>query len=272
MHQWPQQVYMPGEGQLATGFTCFLFGGPGTWKTTWAANAPAPLFLTCSIDGGDDAIISASTLPEPFGPPQRAPVWPIKSVEDMRTAVNWVAVNYERFGIRTVVVDSITFYADLWIAEKLQQLEKSGRRPVQMSPKEWGEMSTHLLKTIAQALHNTKLNVIWIALQKPKVTRDSDGNSRTIGIDPFIQGETSLKLPAMCKMIIHADQETYIDNANPGQYSVKPIYRTAPTHLTPNLRHKYAHAFPQGCLWDPQYGNWPTFRALMQSVGSLVYQ
>ena len=53
------------EGSVVKqGLTVFLFGSPGTMKTTWAALAPKPIFLSVGAEGGDDSL---GMLPRLYG-------------------------------------------------------------------------------------------------------------------------------------------------------------------------------------------------------------
>jgi hypothetical protein len=72
-------MYIPGVTQSKIGVTVFLFGGVGTWKTTWAGTWPSPLFFSVGAEGGDDALAMLPYVAN-INPP---PVYQIKSVKQI---------------------------------------------------------------------------------------------------------------------------------------------------------------------------------------------
>jgi hypothetical protein len=182
------------------------------------------------------------------------------------------------------VVDSVTYYVDMWIAELMalrykdpkirQQMEIKGGHAASMTMRDWGLLAMHI-RDLAMKLHNTKMNIIWIALEKEVKESDNQGGSaRLVAVEPYIKGETALKLPGMCKMVIHAHKDLKPDPNVMGRMYVQPVYYTSPNYLTKLVRHKYGNAFPEGKLVDPdpQFGDFPTFRALQSRIGNFIYQ
>jgi hypothetical protein len=150
----------------------------------------------------------------------------------------------------------------------MKKKKDAGKDP-QMVIRDWGLLENHIMKEMAQQLHNTELNVIWIALQKEKTNDDQAIEA----VMPFIQGKaTSIKLPGMCKMIIHADKQMEADMAVPGRMLSKPIFWTSPSRLCKDVRHKYGNAFPEGCLMDERGGTYPTFWGVHSRIGNFIYQ
>lgn len=266
-------LYIPGQGQIKHGVTVFLFGPIGTIKTTWAGTWPSPVFLSAGQEGGDDSL---SMLPQITGC-ATPPVYMIDNCKKMLDKVEFICNHYERFGWKTVVFDSITFYADLWIRELTevriaQGKKKKGEEDYGMQMRDWGFLEAHLCKDLAQRLHKTKLNVIWIALQKEKGSVNPDGTRIVESVEPMVPGSSAIKLPAMCKMVIHADKKLTADPNNPGRMISTPVYYTAPSHIVKLPRHKYGNSFAEGCLVDSQYGTWPTFRAVDERIGQFIYK
>lgn len=278
-------LHVAGEA-MTQGVTVFLFGGVGTWKTTWAGLWPKPIFLSVGQEGGDDAL---TQLPALYGvkPPR---VYAIKSPKQMLDKVNQIAVRYPEMGVDTVVVDSLTYYVDMWIAElneiryndpKIKaMIDKKGGDAAAMTMRDWGLLAMHITKDIAMKLHRTPLNVIWIALEKEiKEQNEQMGSSRVIAVEPYVRGETAVKLPGMCKMIIHANREMIPDPQNPGRMMTRPVYYTSPNHLTKIVRHKYGNCFPEGKLVnlqadgsiDPKLGDLPTFNSIWSRIGKFVH-
>lgn len=265
LQQYDPDIHIPGVTQSKLGVTVMLFGQLGTWKTTWAAGWPSPIFFSIGAEGGDDAL---AVLPQ-FGiqPPAN---YQITSQEMFNNKLQLVINNYQNWGIKTIVFDSITFYVDMWIQELILKKNDMGKAP-EMVMRDWGVLETHIIKEIAQRVHRTNLNVIWIAIEKQDVSRDMAGNSTIDRVYPWLQGASGIKLPAMCKMVIHADKEM-VPDPQTGMMSVKPIYRTSPSLKCKIVRHKYGNAFPEGYLMDPEYGSWPTFRAIDSRIGQFIYR
>ena len=261
---WDKDLHIPGETPSEQGMTVFLFGPLGTIKTTWAASWPKPVILSVGHEGGDDSI---AQLPELLGI-EKPPVYQISSVKKMRDKVDYIARMHQQYGWKTVVVDSVSFYSDLWIGEIVEGYRKSGKDP-QMQMRDWGFLEAHICKEIAQRLHGTPLNVIWIALQKEKYSAaDRTGEKSVEAVVPMMQGASAVKLPAMCKMVIYASKERTIVN---GVSTLSPVFNTSPTRLTGDLvRHKYGKTFPEGHLVDPRGGTWPSFEAIDSRIGQFI--
>lgn len=267
-------LYIPGAQTNQNGMTVFVYGIAGTWKTSWAGSWPSPVFLSSGTEGGDDAL---AMLPSLTGKPT-PPVYRIDSSAMLSNKVEFISRNYERFGWKTVVLDSLTFMSDTWIAEIVGariRAAMAANKPdanTQMQQRDWGFLENFFVKDIAQTLHRTKLNVIWIALERELTETKPNGEMTVVGRRPYVQGGMRTKIPAMCKLIIHAEKTFTSDPQNPSRRLVKPIYWTSPSWMTPDIRHKYGGAFPEGKLVDPQYGDWPTFDAVNSRLGQFIYQ
>ena len=262
---WDPDLHIPGKSVITRGVSVFLFGGIGTIKTTWAGSWPSPIFLSVGYEGGDDSL---AMLPQVLGI-ETPPVYHIDSTKKMRDKVNYICLNHKKYGWKTVVIDSVTFYTDVYIREVIEVYQRKNLAP-QMQKRDWAFLEAHICKELAQRLHGTNLNVIWIALSKDKWSSASPQGERHLeGVVPMMQGAAATKLPAMCKMVIYADKE--LVPAPTGMIS-RPVFYTAPTLLTKDVRHKYGNAFPEGQLVDPQHGTWPTFRALDERIGQFVYK
>ena len=261
----PDLVY-PGQTMIQNGLTVFLYGGIGTIKTTFAGTAPSPVFLSAGIEGGDDSLAALVSI-WGINPP---PVYQIVSPLMMRQKAQFIIRNYERYGWKTVVIDSVTSYMDMWIREKVMAYQKDGKDP-QMQMRDWGFLEVHMMKELAQSLHATKLNVIWICLTKEKYSApDRSGERHLEGVEPLIQGATKIKLPSLCKMVIFADKKL-MPIAGGGVQST-PVFHTAPTLHAKDPRHKYGNTFPEGKLVTQQYGEWPVWQALEERIGHYIYK
>jgi hypothetical protein len=268
---------------MRQGVTAFIFGSPGTWKTTFAGQWPKPVFLSVGVEGGDDAL---AMLPSLFGIPV-PPVYNITSTDMMKKKVDYLAANYKALDVNTVVFDSITYYVDLWIAQLMalryddpkirKKIQDAGGEATNMTMRDWGLLGMHI-RDLAVTLHNTGLNVLWLSLEKEvKESGTQDGSARIIGVEPYVRGESQIKLPGMCKMIIHAAKELKPDPNAMGRMMVMPTYFTSPNYLSKLIRHKDGNAFPEGKLIDPNYAaagykDVPTFSAVYSRIGNFIYR
>lgn len=265
---WDPDLYVPGKSARKQGMTIFLYGLLGTIKTTWAGTWPSPVVLSAGQEGGDDSL---ELLPELWGV-NAPPVYHIHSTAQMRSKVNYIVQSYMQYGWKTVIIDSVSFYMDTYMREVIMQYQRAGKDP-QMQQRDWGFMESHIIKELAQALHATQLNVIWISLAREKLSKkDRQGDSYVESIVPMISGATGIKLPSMCKMVIFADKQLVM-SPDGTKMIPQPIYRTSPTEMTKDLvRHKYGNTFSEGHLVDPEYGTWPTFRAIDSKIGQFIYR
>lgn len=263
---------------MKQGLTVFLYGGVGTRKTTWAGLGPKPLFLSIGPEGGDDSL---AMLPHLYGV-QQPPVYHITSSSMMKEKVALICRDYVKMDINTVVIDSITYYFDLWIAKTSAEREKNSTVKAKMDKKgedaatltmrDWGVLSMHI-RDLAMALHKTPLNVVWIALEKEIRNHDENtGTSTVVAVEPYIKGEQTIKLPGLCKMIIYAKNEFHPDPTRPGGVFAHPVFYTSPTRLTSIVRHKYGQMFPEGYLCDEQRQSVPTWDLLYKRVGNFIYR
>ena len=268
LRRFAPDIKYPGITQSNHGLSVFLFGEIGTWKTTWCAGAPGVLFFSVGAEGGDDALANMPKLGL-----EVPPVFQISSVEMMIKKLNWVLMHHAQLGICTVVIDSLTFYVDMWINDLFTQKMKD--KPLvtpEMAQRDWGRLENHICKQLAQTLHNSKLNIIWTALVKPEMSEpDAKGERYVKQYLPMMQGAAARKLPGLCKVIIFAEKEVKFDPAT-GTMGSTPIYHTTPPNSkVPIVRHKYMDSIPGGRIADPNCGNLPTFNFLHQCLPQHVY-
>jgi hypothetical protein len=191
---------------------------------------------------------------------------------DMKEMVTYVCQNYEQFGWRTVVIDSLTYYTDIWIQDLMTKrwgdIGQRGKKEFEarMTTADWGMLEYHIMKELVPRLHGTKLNVIWTALTKEK--RDGE-HIYEIGLD--VSGASGRKLPGVCKLVLYAEHEHLID-ANQQPYVVPKYWPRPPNVKVKNVRHRYGRCFPHGCLVDPHMqAAYPTFEAVRSEIGRFIY-
>lgn len=271
----------------------FLMGDLGTWKTTWCAQWPSPLFISIQSEGGDDALVKYPEVaikllsdskekgllePPPVFNVARPPSKEIRSPIELQNFVDEIVKNYKNWGIATVIIDSITYFVKAWIAA-----HTSGRRKTQkakleagtvelMRISDWGMLES-VLNDIRIKLFNTDLNVIFTSIDKEIYETDPTNMMKRdlVGIEPMIPGAAKKVLAGATKVLIWAEKQLVMHPHNPTAKQMQPIYRTDPTALVKTLRHKYFNVFEKGYLEDPVLGTIPTFRSFWQELGQFIY-
>ena len=99
--------------------------------------------------------------------------------------------------VKTLVISSISFYADLILNAILMRLQKTDMR------KAYGELGIHLRNVRIKA-HGLGINVVWEALAlQPE---EEDGKLLAMG-RPMIPGQQGDKFSAGCDFILHTRAE-----------------------------------------------------------------
>jgi len=220
-----------------------LYGETRAGKTFASASAPRPLFLSAGLEGGDKTLRSFSGVK----------VCPIFSSAEMLEAIDRIAK--EPSSCDTVVVDSITFYADMYIAELVQK----NRGPMRLQ--DWGLLENHIGKMLLPRLHKLPQHVIWIALEQ---TEKDESNGAVGRVGPMIQGKLARKLPAVTDMI--ARQARMPLKCQDGVVREMPVWQVAP-QMTPQgpilAGGRFGNVFPEGWIM-------PTWAALIERIGSYI--
>ena len=271
-----QGLKIPSMETAEEGFSMFLFGDLGTRKTTFAATAPKPIVLSCGAEGGSDCLLF---LPQIFGIPVPHIV-EIRSSGDMWAVVQWIIQYAKRAGFCSVVIDSLSYFIDLWISDLMMLRKKvlvdTGKAKAEdvltMTDRDWGALETHIFRELAIPLHRTGLNIIWTAIEKQKIHRDRASGTETVqGVMPWAQGSAAKKLPGLCKMIVHATKVLSPDTKTQGRWQSAPTFWTAPTPICTLPRHRYGLSFPEGCLPNYQGYDMPTMMSIYNRVPWAIY-
>lgn len=223
----PVQVFKPATAH-GTPLRAFVYGALGRWKTSFAGSFPRPLFLSAGQEGGDRTL---QVFPD-------VDAIRIATRKDMEEAVRLLQTQHRQRGWRTVVIDAVTFYMDIVIAE-LTGADKGA--PRQMEQRDWGALEVHMLKWLMPTLHALPMHVVWIALEK--LVKSESG--AIVKIEPLLQGATSSKLPACCDIIFYADTELIVPPNGQGLPHTVCVMRTVPTGKT-FARQRFWGAFPEG--------------------------
>lgn len=230
--------------------TCFVYGAPRRAKTTFGGTFPSPVVLSIGVEGGD------RTLQQLPG----VTAVRINSRKDMEEAVRVIQLQHKQRGWQTVVVDSVTFYAELVMAE-FSGLGKKGSETFggKLDFQDWGRLESHLCKWLMPTLHALPMHVVWIALEKQITNRETGTLVRT---EPMLSGQTAQKLPACCDLIVYGDTMTVVPQGGGAPYQAY-IMRTAETGTRAMAGGRFGGAFSEGFIW-------PNFQAVADRIGPLI--
>jgi hypothetical protein len=136
--------------------TFVLYGDTGSGKTTASGGFPRPLVLADETEGGWKSLVGM-TDEQLFEPDVDPMVWGIAEMADMATALKRIPPLIASGRIRTVVISSITFYANTYLAHLIRNDPGRDSRQV------YGELAVHL-REIRTRMHSLGVNVVWEAL------------------------------------------------------------------------------------------------------------
>jgi hypothetical protein len=179
-HQPPKRTTVLSYGQMRSG------------KTRWAATWPRPLFLSDATEGGWTTIknMDRNVLWEPDVVPR---VWAIDTAADMMQALGDVEPLIKQNQVQTLVIDSLTFYNDLYLAMLCRVAAQGGRQPDMR--RVYGNLGQHL-RELRIRVHNLDTNVVWLCLAK------QPDDSNPMG-GPMISGQQAQKFSAGCDYILY---------------------------------------------------------------------
>jgi len=179
-------VSRPGKIQRITALS---YGQSRAGKTRFAGSWPRPLFLSDATESGWTTLsnMDRNALFEP----ERSPVvWAIEKAADMMQAVHDAEPLVKRGEVHTVIVDSLTFYADLFF----NTLDAAGGNRAD-GRQLYQKLGQHL-KNLREQIHLLGSNVIWLALEKPP------GEDTPIG-GPMLSGQNAAKFAAGCDYVFY---------------------------------------------------------------------
>ena len=158
----------------------FLVGDTGTGKTTLASSFPRPLFIVPRNEGSMTALMGRNFLFKE-----------VSTRKEMDDLLSEIEKEYKHdpngFPFDTIVVESISHYADLVIEE----LTLNNR--FNMDQQRWGVLSSHF-RTIHSRLRALDLHTVFTSLVK--IDRNKEG--AIVNGGPLLQGNMSYKLPSAC--------------------------------------------------------------------------
>lgn len=179
-------VSKPGKIQRITALS---YGQSRAGKTRFAGSWPRPLFLSDATESGWTTLsnMDRNALFEE----SRSPiVWAIEKASDMMQAVHDAEPLVKRGEVHTVVIDSLTFYADLFF----NTLDAAGGNRAD-GRQLYQKLGQHL-KNLREQVHLLGSNVVWLALEKPP------GEDTPIG-GPMLSGQNAAKFAAGCDYVFY---------------------------------------------------------------------
>jgi hypothetical protein len=209
---------LPDQTGKAPRYTFLIYGPMGSGKTTLAASFPRPLFLSDVTESGYESLrgLDESVL---FEPNVRPRALGIEKMNDMAQAREMIAPLVASGQVQTIVDDSLTFYADLYLNSifDMQGANRDNR-------KAYGELGIHL-RDLRVKWQGFQCNIVWLCL-----VRDPDDDRPQGG--PMIPGAESGKFGAGCdyQLFMRHDRfkrgQEFVDNyelhsRNWGKYAAR---------------------------------------------------
>lgn len=139
--------------------TILVYGETRSGKTTFSGGAPRPLVLADESEGGWRSLQGLSDE-QLFEPDVNPIVWGISQMNDISTALDRIPPLIATGRVKTVVISSITFYAQTYLAHLLRVNPNADTRQV------YGNLGIHL-REIRTRFHDLGVSVIWEALADP---------------------------------------------------------------------------------------------------------
>lgn len=176
--------------QKAPRYTFCCYGPTGSGKTTFAATFPRPVYLSETSESGyeslrglsDDVLFESGVKPIIIG---------IEKMNDMAIARDALAPHIASGQVQTVVIDSLTFYADLY----LNYLFAIHAASQGANLKAYGALGQHL-RDLRVKWHSMGCNVVSLCLPQ-----DPD-DDRPNGL-PSIPGKEAGKFGASCDFLLY---------------------------------------------------------------------
>jgi hypothetical protein len=222
----------------------------------------------------------------------------------LQDALDMIEKNWRAWGVATVVLDSIGFLERLWYTDlqayrlalvqdkvavpaDLKKLLKSSGGGDGKSPGErWAEQMRDqggvlfqkqdygLLKNFHQALmekmNSFPVNRIIIGHEKQILKEDGRGNLLLDKVKLALDGQSVWATPAAADLVIQAtpvyQTSTDASSADKRMETSRVFYTMPDKYSVGSVGHRFAFAFPEGKLTDPELGTTPTFRAVYNRI------
>lgn len=191
------EVKISTQGPVAAPrWTVCGYGGLGSGKTEFFATWPRPLFISAKAEKGWETLTGlVRQRPEKLFEQSFIPkVWVVDGAKDMMNAIKSKVPEYQKKdNIQTLVIDSLSYYADGVFDDQLQRQQESGKEDTRAL---YGWLRTHL-RHVIQETHRYPLNICWLCLDKePDKERGTKGG-------PLIAGRSQQFVPGACSLYIY---------------------------------------------------------------------
>lgn len=196
--------------------TVLSYGASRAGKTRFAGSFPRPLFLSDNTESGWNTLKYVD--PSVFFEPSRKPdVWAIEKAPDMMQAISQLEtiLREEPGKYLTVVVDSLTFYADLyfnWIEGNAlgNSLRPGGKQAD--GRQLYGTLGAHL-RELRIRIHNMNINVAWLCLERTPSPEEPIGG-------PLLSGQNAQKFAAGCDYVLF-HRSFQVNPSTPVQWEIR---------------------------------------------------
>lgn len=181
------------EETKAPRFTFCAYGPTGVGKTTWAGSFPRPIFLSETSESGYESLrgIGDEAL---FEPGVKPIIIGIEKMNDMAVARDVLAPFILSGLIQTVVIDSLTFYADLYLTF-LSEIHNGPNDNLKV----YGALGRHL-RDLRVKWHQMGCNVVSLCLAQEPDEQKPEGL-------PLIPGKEANKYGASCDYLLYLRRE-----------------------------------------------------------------
>jgi len=180
---------------VAPRYTFCVYGSTGSGKTTFAGTFPRVVFLSDTSESGYESLrgLSDDVL---FEPGVRPIVIGIENMNDMAIAREVLLPFLQSGMVKTIVHDSLTFYADLYLNYLFQIHSGPGD-----NLKVYGALGRHL-RDLRVKTHSLGCNVVSLCLQ-------SDPNEDQPQGLPLIPGKEGAKYGAGCDFLLYTRYDRF---------------------------------------------------------------
>lgn len=225
--------------------TAMVVGHSGAGKTRHAGTWPRPVFLSDSSEHGwttlynmpDGDLYEGGRLPKVVG---------IESAADMITCLNALKdqanghkakvpgwpLGQGKWECGTVVIDTLTFYADAYLAELEATSQDKDKRRI------YGALAQHL-RYLQIEFHKLPYNILWLALSS--VNEDSTERGA------LVAGQMAAKAPARCDLWLYLQEVR-----RPKGKTTDVVYKAhTRTYAGNKARHRFGDMLPDEI--DPYY-------------------
>jgi hypothetical protein len=172
----------------------FFYGESGSGKTEVAATFPRPVFIVPQNEG---SIMTLRGRDIPFYEATDLSSRLVGGVGGLICIIDELEHAYyadmDAFPFETIVIESLTHYADLAI-------EQIGGPRGKMDQQKWGELSAHF-RNIQARLRRIQVHAVFTSL-----ARTDEADDGTLSGGPLIPGSTSEKLPSACELVAYCEQ------------------------------------------------------------------